>query len=69
MKENESIYDGYQYMLKEGLTGIPIVKKDNTFAGLITIKDLIYTFINDKDNELFTSYDNLLNVLNGKEVL
>ena len=68
MKENESIYDGYQYMLKEGLTGIPIVKKDNTFAGLITIKDLIYTFINDKDNELFTSYDNLLNVLNGKEV-
>jgi len=68
LKENESIYDGYQYMLKEGLTGIPIVKKDNTFAGLITIKDLIYTFINDKDNELFTSYDNLLNVLNGKEV-
>lgn len=68
LKENESIYNGYQYMLKEGLTGIPIVKQDSTFAGLITIKDLIHSFIKDKDNELYTSYNNLLQVLEGKEV-
>ncbi len=68
LNENESIYSGYQYMLKEGLTGIPIVKKDNDFAGLITMKDLTYTFINDKHNTLFTSYDNLLKVLNAKEI-
>lgn len=68
LKENESIYSGYQYMLKEGLTGIPIVKEDGTFAGLITIKDLIYTFINEKNNHLYTSYENLLQVLNAKEI-
>ncbi len=68
LKENESIYNGYQYMLKESLTGIPIVKSDDTFLGLITIKDLIRAFINDKANEVYTSYDNLLQVLEGKEV-
>lgn len=39
--ENESIFDGYQYMLKEGLTGIPIVTDKRKFVGLITMKDLI----------------------------
>lgn len=68
LNENESIYTGYQYMLKEGLTGIPIVKNDGSFVGLITIKDLIHAFITDKDTHLYTSYDNLLSVLNAKEV-
>ena len=68
LKENESIYNGYQYMLKENLTGIPIVTNNNKFVGLITIKDLIRAFINDKANELYTSYENLLQVLEGKEV-
>ncbi len=68
LNENESIYDGYEYMLKEGLTGIPIVKENSEFSGLITMKDLTRAFINDKQNALFTSYDNILKVLNAKEV-
>lgn len=68
LNENESIYAGYQYMLKEGLTGIPIVKNNQKFAGLITMKDMIHTFLNDQDSSLYTSYDNLLQVLNAKEV-
>ena len=68
LNENSSIYDGYEYMLKEGLTGIPIVKENAEFTGLITMKDLTKTFINDKQNALYTSYDNILKVLNAKEV-
>ncbi len=68
LNENESIYDGYKYMLSEGLTGIPIVTNNNKFAGLITMKDLIHSFISDTDNILNTSYNNLLKVLNAKEI-
>ncbi len=68
LNEKESIYDGYEYMLREGLTGIPIVDNDRTFKGLITMKDLIYSYINSTDNILETSYDNLLKVLKAREV-
>ncbi len=68
LNEKETIYDGYQYMLKEGLTGVPIVKADNDFVGLLTMKDLSRAFLDAKDNDIFTSYDNILKVLKGKEV-
>ena len=45
--EKASIYDGYQYMIKEGLTGLPIVHDDKTFSGLITLKDLSETMVNE----------------------
>lgn len=69
IKETESIYDGYQYMLKEGMTGIPVVKENMDFVGLITIKDLSHSIINGDFYDLYTSYDNLLNVLEGEEVV
>ena len=66
--ENKSIYDGYLYMSEENLTGIPIVDKDSKFVGLITMKDLIHSFVNEKSNVLNTSYDNIIKVLEGKEI-
>ncbi|MBE6158073.1 MAG: putative manganese-dependent inorganic diphosphatase [Firmicutes bacterium] len=69
IKDTESIYDGYQYMLKEGLTGLPVVKENNEFVGLITIKDLSHAMVNGNFRDLYTSYQNLLNVLCGEEVL
>lgn len=68
LNEKETIYDGYQYMLKEGLTGIPIVKDDNDFVGLLTMKDLSRAFLNAHDNSVYTSYDNILKVLKGIEI-
>ena len=55
-------------MLKEGLTGVPIVDSDENFKGIITIKDLAKAFIDTKVEALNTSYDNLLKVLNAKEI-
>lgn len=69
LKDTDSIYNAYQYMLKEGLTGLPVVKKNNEFTGLITIKDLSHTIINENIENLYTSYDNLLHVLKGEELL
>ena len=69
IKETDSIYNGYQYMLREGLTGLPVVKENGEFKGLITIKDLSHTMINENVDDLYTSYDNLLEVLKAETIL
>ena len=69
IKDTDSIYDGYQMMLKDGLTGIPVVKEKKEFAGLITIKDLSHMIVNTNFEDLYTSYDNIMRVLKGEEVL
>ena len=68
LNEKESIYDSYLYMLKEGLTGVPIVDNHNVYKGIVTIKDLARAFIDSKVEHLNTSYSNLLEVLHGKEI-
>ena len=69
IKETDSIYNGYQCMLREGLTGLPVVKENGEFKGLITIKDLSHTMINENVDDLYTSYDNLLEVLKAQPIL
>ncbi|MBR4619095.1 MAG: putative manganese-dependent inorganic diphosphatase [Bacilli bacterium] len=69
LNEKETIYDGYQYMIREGLTGVPIVKDDNSFVGLLTIKDLSKSLLNAHDNDIHTSYENIIKVLDGEEVI
>ena len=69
MNENDSIYEGYQAMLNENLTGLPLVKDNKIFSGLITMKDLSRSMLNDVDERLNTSYQNVLDVLDGEEVL
>ena len=68
LNEKESTYDSYLYMLKEGLTGVPIVDDNNMYKGIVTIKDLAHAFIDTKVEHLNTSYSNLLEVLHGKEI-
>ncbi len=68
LNEKESTYDSYLYMLKEGLTGVPIVDDNNMYKGIVTIKDLAHAFIDTKVEHLDTSYSNLLEVLHGKEI-
>ena len=68
LNEKESTYDSYLYMLKEGLTGVPIVDDNNMYKGIVTIKDLANTRSSAKVEHLNTSYSNLLEVLHGKEI-
>ena len=69
LKETAPIYDGYNYMVNKNITGIPIVKENNIFSGLITIKDTSRNILRGDMDELYTSYDNILKVIKGKEVL
>ena len=69
LKDTSSIYDGYQAMLKESLTGLPITDSNGHFEGLITIKDLSHILVNENVEDLVTSYDNLIKVLQGEEIV
>ena len=69
IQDNDSIFNGYQMLLREGLTGMPVVHNDNDFLGLLTIKDLSHNVINDHFEDLCTSYGNILDVLKGSEIL
>ena len=69
LPENASIYDAYQAMLREELTGLPVIHENGSFLGLLTLKDLSHILINENLEDLYTSYDNILHVLKGEEIL
>ena len=68
LKDTASIYDGYKEMIRESLTGLPIVSNDGTLLGLVTLKDLSSVIISENLENLNTSYDNLIGVLDGEEI-
>ena len=68
IEETNSIYDAYQEMLNQELTGIPVCKDTKEFLGLVTLKDLSYNLVNENVEDLYTSYDNLLRVLKAEAI-
>ncbi len=69
LKETSPIYDGYNCMVTKNVTGIPIVKENNKFLGMINIQDTSRNILRGELDELYTSYDNLLRVLKAKKIL
>ena len=65
---NKSIYEGYQMMLSEGVTGLPIVDDNGNFSGLVTMKDLSQVLLEPTLERLEASYNNLIEVLNGEQI-
>ena len=68
IKDTDSIYQAYQAMLHEELTGIPVTTNKGTFYGLVTLKNLSHIIINENVEDLYTSFDNLLNVLKAETI-
>ena len=69
MKDTDSIKKTYDFLNENKITGIPVVDDDGNFLALITLKMLLKEFIGGELTSLKTSYDNLLDVLCGKEIL
>ena len=69
IKEETSIYDAYNYMTNKNITGVPVVDKDRLLIGILTIKMIASVLITDDFNKLDTNYNNILEVLNGNEIL
>ena len=67
--ENEYIKDAYDFLNTNNTTGTPIVYDKNKFRGIITIKDIAKELMMGDFTNLDASYDNILKVIDGKEVL
>lgn len=66
---HSSINDAYNYMLEKGITGVPIVDDRGKFISLITLKMMIKDIISGNIYRLNTSYKNIINTLNGEQIL
>lgn len=69
MNELETINNLYDFMQKEGTSGVPISDSHNRYLGIVTMKDLLKVLINPCYDVLDTSYENILKVIKGKEIL
>lgn len=69
LKENNSIFDGYKYMNETKISTIPVINSKGKYLGAISMKTALSNLIEGNLNKLDTSYDNLLEALNGKEIL
>ena len=69
MSITNSIYNGYTYMSENEISSLPIVDKNNKFIGAVSMKEIVKYLVDSNMMSLHTSFDNLIDVLNGEEVL
>ena len=67
--ENVSIYRTYKLLSASGLTGFPLVDDHKRLTGYINVKQISRYLIEGDFNYIYTSYDNIIEALNAKEVL
>lgn len=67
--EHVSIYRTYKLLSASGLTGFPLVDENKKLTGYINVKQISRYLIEGDFNYICTSYDNIIEALNAKEVL
>ncbi len=67
--ENDSIFDGYNYMNETKISMIPVVDNNGKYVGAVSMKQVAGDLISGDLGKLNTSYDNLLKALKAKEIL
>ena len=66
---HESLYRAISYMRKYHLSSIPVVNHRKKLLGLLSMKDIMEELISWDYDVIKTSYDNILDTLQGEEVL
>ena len=69
IEEHVSIYDTYNTLVSNGVTGLPLVDKDKQLKGYINVKEISRHLIEGDITYLNTSYDNILKTLDAKEII
>ena len=67
--EQDSINDAYHKMNEAGISKIPMVDSNNKLLGIITMKDIAKEQFNENIDIVNSTYDNILEATNGKELL
>ena len=69
VSENISILKAYKQIQQMKVTGVPVVDENKKLLGLITLKTIANHLINEQFSDVETSYENILETLEGKEVV
>ena len=69
VNEYKSIKECYDYMMKKSITGVPIVDNSNKLVGIATVKSIVNDMINGDMRNLETSYQNIIDTLDGEALL
>lgn len=69
ISERKSIYDAYRKIIDHKSTGIPIVDDEDNLLGLLRLKGLTRLLIDTSKKEMYSSFDNILGVINGEEIV
>ena len=67
--EQDSINDAYHKMNEAGISKIPMVDDDKKLLGIITMKDIAKEQFNENIDLLNSTYENILEAIEGRELL
>ena len=69
IEEHASIYKAYRTLMNLEVTGLPLVDKDKKLTGYMNVKEISKYLIDGDVTDFESSYDNILETLDGVEVL
>lgn len=67
--QNKSIYKAYKFMNEKKMSMMPIVDDNEKLVGIISMKDIAKNLIDEDYALLDTTYDNIIETIEGTEVL
>lgn len=67
--QKKSIYKAYKFMNEKKMSMMPIVDDDEKLIGIVSMKDIAKNLIDDDYALLDTTYDNILETVEGKKIL
>ena len=68
INKNKTIKEAYDFLEENAITGIPVVDDDNKLLGIVTLKDIVREIIGGDITRLSSTYENLINTINGEKV-
>lgn len=69
LSERDSIFKAYNYMRATKISTIPVIDDDGNYKGAVGMKYMMADLIDGDLGSLDTSYDNIIEALNGSEIL
>ncbi len=69
LHEKDSIFKAYNQMKETNISMLPIISLDGKYKGAVSLKHVMSDLISGNFERIRTSYDNLLEALDGKSIL
>lgn len=67
--EEDSINDAYQKMVEAGISKIPVIDDNKKMLGIVSMKDIAKEQFSNNIDMVDTTYENILETIEGEEVL